>query len=109
MTVRDPIKTLISLYNFFRQKFPNPPFPAAWLDNVDNFARCPLWMIDSIWGGKVMMRPQDHQAIQDVHILAHTDENIVFDLDNSGYGLLVESSVAMASADSATSCEMKRP
>ena len=64
---------------------------------------------DSIWGGKVMMRPEDHQAIQDVHILAHTDEDIVFDLDNSGYGLVVESSIAMASADSATSCEMKRP
>lgn len=64
---------------------------------------------DSIWGGKVRMRPEDHQAIQDVHVLAHTDDNIVFDLDNSGYGLVIESSVAMASADSATTCEMKRP
>mmetsp|Transcript_15305 Transcript_15305/g.40434 ORF Transcript_15305/g.40434 Transcript_15305/m.40434 type:complete len:257 (-) Transcript_15305:289-1059(-) len=51
VTVRDPIKTLVSLYNFFCQKFPKPPFPASWLENVDNFARCPLWMIDSIWGG----------------------------------------------------------
>ena len=49
------------------------------------------------------------QAIQDVHILAHTDEDITFDLDNSGYGLRVESTVKMASADSATTCKMKRP
>ena len=64
---------------------------------------------ESIWGGTVYMRPDDHQAIQDVHIMAHTNENITFDSDNSGYGLYVESSVAMASADSATTCEMKRP
>ena len=64
---------------------------------------------DSIWGGRVFMRPQDHQAIQNVHILAHTDENIVFDLDNSGFGLLVETSVEMAGMDSATTCEMQRP
>ena len=64
---------------------------------------------DSIWGGKIMMRPEDHQAIQDVHIFAHTDENITFDLDNSGYGLLKESTVEMAAADSPTTCEMKRP
>ena len=64
---------------------------------------------DSIWGGKIMMRPEDHQAIQDVHISVHTDENIQHDADNSGFGLLVESSVQMASADVASSCKMKRP
>ena len=50
-TIRDPIKTLVSLFRFFTAKFPNPPFPASWLANVDNFAKCPLWAIDSIWGG----------------------------------------------------------
>ena len=64
---------------------------------------------DSIWGSKIVMRAKDHQAIQDVHILAHTDEDITFDLDNSGYGLRVESTVKMASADRATTCKMKRP
>lgn len=64
---------------------------------------------DSIWGGKVMMRAEDHQAIQDVHISVHTDEDIQHDADNSGFGLLVESSVAMASADAGSSCKMKRP
>lgn len=64
---------------------------------------------DSIWGTKVKMRASDHQAIQDVHILAHTDENIDHDFDNSGYGLVVEKTVEMASADIATSCKMNRP
>ena len=64
---------------------------------------------DSIWGGKIFMRPQDHQAIQDVHIMAHTDEGITHDSDNSGYGLAVESTVEMAAMDSETTCNMKRP
>ncbi|MGB0410158.1 MAG: branched-chain amino acid ABC transporter substrate-binding protein [Pikeienuella sp.] len=64
---------------------------------------------DSLWGGQVYMRPQDHQAIQDIHIHAHTDENITFDYDNSGYGLFTESTVEMAAMDSETSCVMDRP
>ena len=64
---------------------------------------------DSIWGTKVKMREADHQAIQNVHILAHTKDGIDHDYDNSGYGLKVEKTVDMASADSATTCKMKRP
>lgn len=64
---------------------------------------------DSIWGSRIVMRPIDHQAIQDVHIFAHTDEGVTFDYDNSGFGLVVESTVKMAGTDSATTCEMKRP
>jgi branched-chain amino acid transport system substrate-binding protein len=64
---------------------------------------------DSIWGGKVFMRPQDHQAIQDVHVGAHTDENIRHPLDNSAYGLMDNVKVEMAAMDSSTTCEMKRP
>ena len=64
---------------------------------------------DSIWGTKVTMRAKDHQAIQDVHIMAHTANDVKFDFDSSGYGLKVESTVKMASADSETSCKMKRP
>ncbi|SLN40431.1 hypothetical protein TRL7639_02084 [Falsiruegeria litorea R37] len=63
---------------------------------------------DSIWGTKIKMREQDHQAIQAVHIQAHTDE-VTHDMDNSGYGLLVENTVDMASADAPTTCKMKRP
>ncbi len=64
---------------------------------------------DSIWGSKITMRSQDHQAIQNVHIMAHTANDVTFDFDNSGFGLKVESTVEMAAADSATSCNMKRP
>ena len=64
---------------------------------------------DSIWGGKVFMRPQDHQAIQDVHIGAHTDENIRHPLDNSAFGLSDNVTVEMAAMDSPTTCKMKRP
>ena len=64
---------------------------------------------DSIWGGKVTMRASDHQAIQDVHILAHTDDNITHPLDNSKFGLLKENTVVNAAMDSATTCKMKRP
>ncbi len=65
--------------------------------------------IDSIWGGKVFMRPQDHQAIQNINIAVQTDEGIQFPLDNSPYGLLTTSTVEMAGLDSPTSCKMKRP
>lgn len=64
---------------------------------------------ENLWGGTVYMRPQDHQAIQDVHILMHTNEGVTFDFDNSGYGMVVEDTVKMASADSPTTCKMKRP
>ena len=64
---------------------------------------------ESIWGGKVMIRPQDHQAIQNIHILKHTNESIVHDYDNSGHGLVIESTVENAGMDSATSCNMERP
>lgn len=64
---------------------------------------------DSMWGGKIFMRPQDHQAIQDLHIHAHTDEGVTFDYDNSGFGVVSESTITMAAMDSATTCDMQRP
>lgn len=64
---------------------------------------------DSIWGGKIFMRPQDHQAIQNVHITMHTDENVKYTLDNSPYGVVTINTVEMAAMDSPTTCEMKRP
>ncbi len=64
---------------------------------------------DSLWGTKVKMRTVDHQAIQNVHILAHTKSGITHDYDNSGYGLKTESTVEMASADAPTTCKMDRP
>ncbi len=63
---------------------------------------------ESIWGTKLFMRPQDHQLIQDVHIMEHTND-VTFDYDNSGYGVKVAKTVAMAAMDSPTTCEMRRP
>ncbi|MFU1608399.1 branched-chain amino acid ABC transporter substrate-binding protein [Sulfitobacter pontiacus] len=64
---------------------------------------------DSMWGGKLFMRPQDHQIIQDMHVGVHTNDNLDFDYDQSGYGVVTELTVEMASMDSPTTCEMKRP
>ena len=64
---------------------------------------------DVLFGGKLYMRPQDHQLIQDMHIHAHTDENVTFDYDNSGFGVVVESTIPMAAMDSPTTCQMKAP
>ncbi|MGG7565127.1 branched-chain amino acid ABC transporter substrate-binding protein [Rhodovulum sp. DZ06] len=64
---------------------------------------------DSIFGSKLKMRAEDHQIIQDVHIMVHTDEGVVHDYDNSGYAPVVESTVEMASADAPTTCKMRRP
>jgi branched-chain amino acid transport system substrate-binding protein len=64
---------------------------------------------DSLWGGKLLMREADHQMIQDVHIHSHAKDSVTFDFDNSGYGLLVDSTVQMAAKDSPTSCKMRRP
>ena len=65
--------------------------------------------MDNFWGGKIMMREADHQLIQDVFILEHTDEGVTFPYDNSDYGIVVESKVPMASADAPTTCKMRRP
>ena len=62
-----------------------------------------------MWGGKLFMRPQDHQIIQNMNVGVHTDENVEFDYDNSGFGVVTESTVEMASMDAPTTCDMKRP
>ncbi len=64
---------------------------------------------DSLWGGRVWMRPADHQAIQDIHVQVHTDEGITFPLDNSKWGLRTVATVKMAGKDSPTTCRMRRP
>jgi len=64
---------------------------------------------DSLLGGRLYMRPDDHQMIQDLHVSVHTKNDIVVDEDNSGYGLLAERTVEMAGMKSPTTCEMQRP
>ena len=54
------------------------------------------------------MRPEDHQAIQNIGIAVHSNEGIRHPFDNSEYGLYMKDNV-MASADSETTCKMKHP
>ncbi|MEP3247274.1 MAG: branched-chain amino acid ABC transporter substrate-binding protein [Sneathiella sp.] len=63
----------------------------------------------TLHGEKVTMRTEDHQLIQPIHISVHTDENITFDSDNSGYGLRTETTVAAADTALPTTCKMRRP
>ncbi|MEM7041311.1 MAG: branched-chain amino acid ABC transporter substrate-binding protein [Pseudomonadota bacterium] len=64
---------------------------------------------ESPLGGRLYMRPDDHQMIQDIHISVHTKDGIEVDADNSGYGLLAEQTIEMAGMDGETTCEMQRP
>jgi len=63
----------------------------------------------SMQGSKLYMRPSDHQMIQDIHISVQSRDDIKVDADNSGFGMVTESTVAMAGADSPTTCQMDRP
>lgn len=63
----------------------------------------------NIYGRKLYMRPADHQIIQDINVLTHTNRGIEVDADNSGYGLMIESTVPAAGEGLPTSCDMKRP
>lgn len=47
----------------------------------------------SLTGDTITMRPEDHQVIQPIMVSVHTDENVTFDSDNSGYGLVREARV----------------
>ena len=127
-SVNPPASDRVSAYiDGFEAKYPDHDITQARIANViemlakaidkagtaDDVAKVAMALEgmehDSIWGGKIMMRASDHQAIQNVHILAHTDQGVTHDMDNSGFGLVVEKTVEMASADSATTCKMKRP
>jgi branched-chain amino acid transport system substrate-binding protein len=63
----------------------------------------------NIFGEPVFMRADDHQLFQAIQISMHTNEDIVFDADNSGYGMLTQSSSPMESTVIDHSCRMRRP
>ncbi|OGK95924.1 MAG: branched-chain amino acid ABC transporter substrate-binding protein [Candidatus Rokubacteria bacterium RIFCSPHIGHO2_12_FULL_73_22] len=60
-------------------------------------------------GDRVVMRKADHQLQMPIYISVHTDKNIVFDYDNSGFGLVNESMVERDKASLPTTCKMERP
>jgi branched-chain amino acid transport system substrate-binding protein len=63
----------------------------------------------TINGDRVVMRKDDHQLLMPIYISVHTDKNIVFDFDNSGFGLVNESMVEREKATLPTTCKMQRP
>ncbi len=63
----------------------------------------------SIAGERLFMRAEDHQLFQPIQISVHTDENIEFDGDNSGFGILTEVSIPLEDTLLEHSCQMNRP
>jgi len=61
------------------------------------------------WGDVVTMRASDHQLQMPVRIFVHTNKDIEFDFDKSGFGLLTESTVSAEKASTPTTCKMQRP
>lgn len=60
-------------------------------------------------GDQVIMRRADHQLLMPIYISVHTNRAILFDLDNSGFGLLLESKVNRDKATLPAACKMNRP
>jgi branched-chain amino acid transport system substrate-binding protein len=60
-------------------------------------------------GDQVIMRREDHQLLMPVYISVHTNKNITFDFDNSGFGLLQENKIEREPATLPASCKMQRP
>jgi branched-chain amino acid transport system substrate-binding protein len=60
-------------------------------------------------GDRVVMRREDHQLLMPIYISVHTNKNITFDFDNSGFGLLLENKVEMDKVTQPTTCKMQRP
>ncbi len=63
----------------------------------------------TLWGDKVVMRKADHQLLMPLRVSVHTDKNLEFDGDNSGFGLVTESVVSREDATVGTTCKMERP
>ncbi|SLN73670.1 branched-chain amino acid ABC transporter substrate-binding protein [Oceanibacterium hippocampi] len=78
--------------------------------NVDDIARALEGMeFTTIAGDRVIMRASDHQLAMPIRIFVHTDENVEFDMDNSGFGLVEERAVPVSAVELPTTCKMKRP
>jgi len=115
-----------TLLQGFKAKHPNEDFTQTRITNVMSMLKKAIAKAGSakpikvaaalegmehkaFWGDTVTMRASDHQLQMPIRILVHTDKGIEFDGDNSGFGLLNESTVTAAEASTPTSCKMKRP
>ncbi|MBI1733919.1 MAG: branched-chain amino acid ABC transporter substrate-binding protein [Candidatus Rokubacteria bacterium] len=60
-------------------------------------------------GDRVVMRRDDHQLLMPIYISVHTNKNIKYDFDNSGFGLFLENKIELDKATLPTTCKMQRP
>jgi branched-chain amino acid transport system substrate-binding protein len=63
----------------------------------------------SQWGDALEMRASDHQLQMPVRIFDHTDKDVVFDMDGSGFGLVEKATVSAQASSTPTTCKMERP
>ena len=61
------------------------------------------------WGDEVAMRASDHQLQMPLRISVHTDKDVDFDGDNSGYGLVTEATIPTEITSLESTCKMERP
>jgi len=60
-------------------------------------------------GDRIVMRREDHQLLVPIYSSGHTNKNITYDFDNSGFGLLLENKVEANTVTQPTTCKMQRP
>jgi branched-chain amino acid transport system substrate-binding protein len=63
----------------------------------------------TLGGDQVVMRREDHQLQMPVYISVHTNKNITYDFDNSGFGLALENKIERDKAAQPAACKMDRP
>ena len=64
----------------------------------------------TLGGDQVVMRREDHQLLMPVYISVHTNKDIKYDFDNSGFGLRLENKIDREKATLPPgACKMQRP
>ncbi len=65
--------------------------------------------ITTLYGVKMKMRADDHQMLLPLNITVHTNEDIKWDFDKSGWGTHVTATIPAEKVTLPTSCKMDRP
>ncbi|MEM8577934.1 MAG: branched-chain amino acid ABC transporter substrate-binding protein [Pseudomonadota bacterium] len=123
----NPSKAVADYHNAFLEKYPDGNVDQTRISNVIGMLAQAIeaagtaddvvaiatafegMEYETIFGGTVFMRPNDHQAIQDLHIFEHTDVDMAFPYDGSPYGISVIKTIPMAGMDTPSTCNMRRP
>lgn len=81
---------------------------AGTADTVKVAAALEGLSIDRMDGTKATMRADDHQILYDLYVMKHTNKEVKWDFDKSGYGLVAATTVPAAkNALPAAKCKMK--